>query len=492
MGIGVAVIHHNMRRLYEHVQFRAPERVTPRQRHPFDVPRVLERFAQDLLHALPHPRIGNRSLIERFHVQDIQRQVVLRGINLSAQDVQATAAQGPRYQRKNAAPFLGADGDAAKPRGGVLFGVKRHRRLPGLFRHGQVHGHLPRSRGHQVPHRHGVQETLDVAVSSPAVQRLFQAGARPAAQFLVRRRDDRTLLRQIVVGAVVEFCQQRALPDAPHLRPHGRGVRIGQQVQQLQVGRRFDKAGALGNHLSVGDVPPLGQPVHGQVVHHQHLDGVALFGRQFHAFAHLFGQFAAAVHVRGFPRTMVLAQVMQQQGQLQQSLVPFGRLLVKPLQPSQLGLLCLRKPFDLVDRQQGMFIHCIAMVQVVRRQAGQGGKFRNVGVEQAMPVHGAQNGSAMRLRQDIPERSPNLGRTPRSLVRQQLRMRLDGARQRRLQGRLAFLRLDEGLHHQRRPRGEQLSHGGRLVTQVAVANDEAVPHPPGAPPHGPAQRPVHA
>ena len=186
----------------------------------FDVPRVLQRIAQDLLNALPHPRIGNGSLVERFHVQDIQRQIVLRGINLGAQDVQPAAAQGPRYQRKNAAPFLGADGDAAEPRGGVLFGVKRHRRLPRLLRHGQVNGHLSGSRAHQVPHRHGVQEMIDVAGPCLSVQFPLQAGARPAAQFVVRGGDDRTLLHQVVVGAVVELRQQRTLPDAPHLRPH--------------------------------------------------------------------------------------------------------------------------------------------------------------------------------------------------------------------------------------------------------------------------------
>ena len=100
MGVGMAVVHDNMRRLHEHVGFRAPERVPARQRHPFDVPRVLERIAQDLFNALPHLQIGHGSLFEGFHVQDVERQVVARGIDFRPQDIQAAAAQGSRDQRK--------------------------------------------------------------------------------------------------------------------------------------------------------------------------------------------------------------------------------------------------------------------------------------------------------------------------------------------------------------------------------------------------------
>ena len=99
------------------------------------------------------------------------------------------------------------------------------------------------------------------------------------------------------MGAVVEFRQQGALPDGPHLRPHGRRIGERQQVKLPQIGWCFDKAGTFRDDLFVGNVPSLSQSIHRQVVHDQHLDDMALLGRQFKTLTHLFGEFAAAMHV---------------------------------------------------------------------------------------------------------------------------------------------------------------------------------------------------
>ena len=68
VGIGVAVVHHNMRWFHKHVEVRAPQRMTPRQRHLFDVLRILKGFAQGLLNAPPHLLVGHGALFESFHV----------------------------------------------------------------------------------------------------------------------------------------------------------------------------------------------------------------------------------------------------------------------------------------------------------------------------------------------------------------------------------------------------------------------------------------
>ncbi len=100
-------------------------------------------------------------------------------------------------------------------------------------------------------------------------------------------------------------------------------------------------------------------------MHDQHLDDVALFSRQFKPFTHLLGKLTAAMHVRGFARPDILAQIMQQQSQLQQFLVRLGRLFVKPSQRPQHGRRGLRQAFDLFNREKCVFVNRITMMQIV-------------------------------------------------------------------------------------------------------------------------------
>ncbi len=142
------------------------------------------------------------------------------------------------------------------------------------------------------------------------------------------------------------------------------------------MGHGTHDLGKIADHLDVGDVAALGEMIHHQMIDHQDLNELVLFFREPQPFAYRGGQFATAVDVRCLARSDILAQIVQDEREGEQSFV--GQPLVEVGERPQ-GCICrIRQTLKCLDAMKGMLFNRVAVIEVKLHQTSERGKLRYI------------------------------------------------------------------------------------------------------------------
>ncbi len=180
----------------------------------------------------------------------------------------------------------------------------------------------------------------------------------------------------------MQFLQEHHLPVVEYLRAYRGYVRVSEDVEHVQKLRRVHYPAELFHHLAVGQLSPLRDVVHQQMVSDKELHLLRPFLLHPHPDRRLVSQLRAGL---GMPFAFGLSAVVQKGREHQ-------RLFVLDA-PERLGEFRVRHALaglhilDFFDSQQGVFVHGVLVIEVVLDERGNRPELRQEPPQYLHAVH---------------------------------------------------------------------------------------------------------
>ena len=290
----------------------------------------------------------------------VQDQPLGQRMDLGRADLQALAGQGPGQLVEDAGGHrLGRPhGHLQRGRVGLVAGRRPHAAGLQVVQQAQVGGRLLGRRGAEVTGGQGV----DVPRIPGLVGLAAEAGADlvPLALEEVIGRRGGAVAGKLLHGPMVKVGQHLRLPAVPDVGADRAQVGGGEHVEHLQQLGRADLHGETDDQVLVAGVAAEGQVVHPQVLVDEELDGLRLVRLQAQPPAGLLGDLQADLAV---VFQQPLAQVVDQQGQVQEVLV-LQPAIDAPHRPR-----VVQQPLGELDRADAMLIDRVLVILVELQQA---------------------------------------------------------------------------------------------------------------------------